>query len=359
MSSSSVAAGGLVPARPDQHYEPPPGGQAIPGPRNVVRAREVIISGPAGAGLFVYLPKPGRGNLVASIQASGTTDPFGNGTVPGGYVQYANVSGTFYAWVYEAGINLYSASAVTGPYNLLGNVAIGPPPMNSTVPWTFNGNGNGTAIDATSPSNFPAIFAHSQSGQPALHVNNTHAAPANPIAWIEGAAAGDSAFRLNVTGDTNARLICDDTGLFKWGTGAAAPDTLLYRGGAAQLAASSIAANKSGVPEVWNLPTFANSWTNAATGAPLQYRLVSAPYNSAQFVGRLLVPAGVVAGQAIISALGGAYQPAHAQDIGAVDVTTGAKVRLQIGTGGVLLYESGAAAGDTIGIDAGLYSLDA
>jgi hypothetical protein len=49
-----------------------------PGTPNIIRAFQVIVSGGAGAGIFVYSPAVGAGNLVASLTAASGTDPFGN-----------------------------------------------------------------------------------------------------------------------------------------------------------------------------------------------------------------------------------------------------------------------------------------
>ena len=49
-----------------------------PGTPNIIRAFQVIVSGGANSGIFVYSPTVGAGNLVASLTAQSGTDPFLN-----------------------------------------------------------------------------------------------------------------------------------------------------------------------------------------------------------------------------------------------------------------------------------------
>ncbi len=85
---------------------------------------------------------------------------------------------------------------------------------------------------------------------------------------------------------------------------------------------------------------------------------MAAPYNEIRWVGRVLAPAGVAANQAITAAVPAAYRPAHTQKVSAMNVTTGAAVRLVFGSAGTLTHASGAAAGDSIDLG-DLVSLDA
>lgn len=433
------AAGGLGAPRPDQHYEPPAGGQAVAGQRGVIRARTVIVfgSGP-GAGVFVYSPSPGLGKLIASITAANSTDPFGNATVSG-FTSYRQVLGTFYAYQVglaassTLGITLFSAPAAAGPYSSLGQLMDFDPSTggftSTNIPWnvqnaivtlsetggaqllilrafasaarallqldgftaadtvlgadvggdlqyrfTIAANGllswglGASAPDVTLGRTTTAaggLVENVNSNAAALRIIQALAGPSNPIFIIEAGAAGDNSVRINVTGDANARLAIDSNGAIKWGNGTNAVDTRLYRGAAGELAADFIAANNGGAAEIWNdlgavgQPAFANGWANAATGAAAAFRLVAAPYNSMQWVGRLTAPAGIAAGQAINAAVPAAYRPAHAQSVAGVDITTGALVRFQMGVTGLLTYQSGSAAGDTIDIFDGLVSLEA
>ena len=95
--------GGQPPPRPDQQYQGSQGGAVAAGSTNVVRAREVIVSGPTGAvvGVFVYAAgtTPGLGNEPVGSMTNQTSDPFGNPTEPGttGYAVIASgaAAGTY------------------------------------------------------------------------------------------------------------------------------------------------------------------------------------------------------------------------------------------------------------------------
>lgn len=349
---------GVTSPRPDQHYEPPAGGQAIPGARSVVRARTVIISGSGAAvGIFVYSGNPAAGNLAESITAANGTDPFGNATLAG-FTSYYSTGGTFYAMQVAGGPSsaasmlIYTATSQAGPYTFQGSMvslSLALSAISTSYAWNWNVTGN-------------AMNGNGTGGNPLLSlINSTSGNTAMALSLI-AAAAGDPVARARTVADTNDRWHIDSNGRMSWGGGSAAPVTTLFFGGTNhQLVSDSIAQNVSGAAEVWHPVTFANSWSNSASGANLQYRLVAAPYNCMQFVGRILAPAGIVAGQGVISALPGAYQPAHPQSVIGVDIATGGLVRFQMGTGGVLLYESGTVAGDNIDIPSGngLVSLDA
>jgi hypothetical protein len=77
--------GGLPDPRPDQGFAPT-GSPMAPGSSAVVRARQVIVFGPSGSivGLFMYAagttPGPGNPPVVSITRAS--TDPFGNAVDP-------------------------------------------------------------------------------------------------------------------------------------------------------------------------------------------------------------------------------------------------------------------------------------
>lgn len=93
---------GLPDPRPDQQYQSS-GAAMAPGSQTpVVRARQVIVFGPSGAvvGIFVYAvgTKPGPGNAPVDSITRSATDPFGNPVQPdfvaygggGAYVQLTN-----------------------------------------------------------------------------------------------------------------------------------------------------------------------------------------------------------------------------------------------------------------------------
>ena len=90
--------GGLPTPRPDQGYSPT-GAPMAPGSSSIVRARQVIVFGPDGSvvGIFVYAvgTTPGPGNPPVDSITRSSTDPFGNPVQPdlvaygggGGYAQ--------------------------------------------------------------------------------------------------------------------------------------------------------------------------------------------------------------------------------------------------------------------------------
>ena len=77
VTNPGKGVGGLPKRRIDQQPVPPPTAVS-PGSSNIIRASIVIITGGKGSGLFVYSPKPGAGNLVASITGASGTDQYGN-----------------------------------------------------------------------------------------------------------------------------------------------------------------------------------------------------------------------------------------------------------------------------------------
>jgi hypothetical protein len=92
--------GGLPPPRPDQGYAPT-GAPMAPGSQTpIVRAKQVIVSGPSGAvvGVFVYNAgtTPGPGNEPIASLTNQPADPFGNPTETG-VAAYAIISGNTYA----------------------------------------------------------------------------------------------------------------------------------------------------------------------------------------------------------------------------------------------------------------------
>lgn len=409
--------GDLPPPRPDQSYNPPPGGQAIAGQRGVIRARQVIVIGTNG-GVFVYSGPPALNNLVASISAAGGTDNKGNkylsGIVsyvfgpPAGALQMEGEQLTFWTAATEAGPWNPLGTIIDGKWNepsggsgitletgfagqfsvfdtlitmqvlceaLAGLSVTGGTTTDTltstgaaalqagatiTGDVTITGNNLAAALLVTAGSGVHAANINGSSNANVVRIQNSLSGASGALLLVEPTGVGDLAFRADVIGDANARFTIDDTGLIRWGNGTASVDTRLFRAAAGELCADFIAANNGGTAEVWNAPTFANSWSNAPSGTALQYRLVASPYNSMQWVGRIVVPAGFAAGQAIITAIPSAYRPAHVQSVMAVDTSTGAFVRLQMNNTGVLLYESGAsAAGDFLDITDGLVSLDA
>lgn len=378
---------------------------------NVVIRNGQVVSGTA---LFYSSTPPAAGALVASVSSAAGTDHLGNAYLPG-VVAYQPGTSAFAVQLWDAQITFNVAPSEAGPWTPLGviqdgfwNEPTGGPGITLqtggagqlTIEDTqivlaalvnvqalleanaglsvagavtvsgdvgITGDGAAVAVNVSGAGSHSSLVLNGASNAQVLKVLNTIVGgPSNPLVLFESSTSGDPILRVDVAGDTNARFSIDTNGFIKWGTGAASIDTHLYRAAAGQLAADFIAANVAGAAEIWNeigaagQPAFANSWSNAAGFASLAFRKVAAPYNSIQWVGRLAVPAGFTAGQAITGTIPSSYRPAHAQSVAAVDVNTGAFVRLQQNVGGALVYESGAGSlGDTIDITDGLVSLDA
>lgn len=342
---------------------------------NDVTIREGEIVG--GTALWYSSHPPAADTLIASVSSAGGTDAQGN-VYLSGLVAYGYGPPATAIQLEGEILTFWTATSQAGPWSALGQI--------KDRVWNEPSGGAGITLETGAAGQFTVFDASIQaavllealaalsvtggltadkaavsatSNQSLVTVTNGQASPANVIAAIHAAAAGDNALRLDVTGDTNARFSSDSTGLLRWGTGAATPDTHLFRAAAGQLAADGLVADVGGSGESWHAPAFANSWANSATGAALQYRKVAAPYNSIQWVGRVLAPTPLVAATAINAAIPSGYQPAHAQSVVGIDIASGAIVRFQMSVTGTLIYESGASAGDNIDITDGLVSLDA
>lgn len=92
----------------------------------------VIVTAPAGqyAGIFVYSPAPGLGNLIGSWAAQAGTDPFGNSYPQGLNVAVGSISGTTFT-----GVNFIINTSGLFFYNgtpALGNLLISVAPSNGT-----------------------------------------------------------------------------------------------------------------------------------------------------------------------------------------------------------------------------------
>ena len=372
-----AAMGSLPFARPDQHYEPPLGGQQIPGTRTgIVRARTVIIFGTGnGAGLFAYSPAPGTGNLVASITGNNVKDLYGNQTTAPLAVYDPSASPVLSAQLAAQGLFWQTAATEAGPYSIIAQVssdAIGDLTIGGTTIALATGpvfvshllNAQGGLVVTASGSDQVAL-SNALAGGLLLQVTNTTAAPSAPNVRIVSAAAGDPALGLRVSGDTRSRLAADSTGKLQWSDGTAATDAALYRAAAAQLAADYTAYNNAGAAETWQTvggtgAAFAGTWANAAApGVPLQYRRNAAPYKSVHWVGRVTNTNAQAAGSAITAAVASAYRPANTHDMTCFNITTGAVVRVSIGSTGVLTCQSAIAANDVVGIPDCSIGLDA
>jgi hypothetical protein len=143
-AAGMVGRGGMPPRRIDQGTREPIGVVIGPGARNVIRARQVIISGP-GSGLFVYSGTPATGNLNTSITAVAGTDPFGNAYLAGDTI-YWQAGGKFYALGLATnfpGLVGYVSSSAAGPYFR----AVPPPISAASISITSNAD---LALTATS-----------------------------------------------------------------------------------------------------------------------------------------------------------------------------------------------------------------
>lgn len=223
-----MAAGGLGAARPDQHYEPPAGGQAITGARGVVRARQVIIIGgnPPGAGLYVYNPTLAAGNLIASIAANSGSDSVGDAVIQG-IANYVNTGVNYNAIVLQNGkLVLYQSATEAGPWSEAGEVN-----LNSSNGVTLEATGTPGHVTLTSlngdvimnASGITASFILSNSlalavpvaitsavgGSHVLGITQQTAAPAATIAQIQAAGAADKCLAIIAAADTQARLRFD------------------------------------------------------------------------------------------------------------------------------------------------------
>jgi hypothetical protein len=323
----------------------------------------VIITGSSGSGLFVYSPTPSPGHLVASIAATGGVDPFGNLYLQGVTSYHPGGVPVLAAQLSDAQTTFWQAPSEAGPWTQLGTIgadstsdiilapagvgavkALGPLDANAGAVVT-----GGTTTDQTTISD-------SRGAAILLQVTNA-VANTSPNVRVTNAAAADLWLSGIITGDSNGRLILDTTAggapRIRFGSGAVPPDCALLRGAANLFAADYIAFNNTGAAETWNAVTFANGWANAASGTAMQFRRVAAPDNCVEWVGRVTAPVGIVAGQAMITAVGVNYRAANVQSLMAFNLTTPGIVRLQVGTGGVVSYQSGAVAGDNIEIFAG------
>lgn len=453
--------GDLPPQRPDQSYNPPPGGQAVAGQRSNIRARQVIIIGgnPPASGLYVYNPAVAAGDLIASIAANSGSDGPGNAVIQG-IANYVNNGVDYSAVVLQNGqLVFYEAPTEAGPWTVQAvincggsgqplNIQAAGPNANQGVAIAANPNGQ-IAFQSPFFGSTGQLVAAGTGTTPLLVLDNTasNLGASEALAFI-AANVGDRVEGIRVTGDTFDRFSIAADGTTTWGPGNATPltsltpatgagltllinrnntnaltvqnlgtnggqtllqlltsintdralgiqasgdtsqrvridavpqllfgpgnaagDCLFGRAGPGEFYSDGIAAKISNAPEVWNAiggtgnPAFANGWTNSGGvgQAVLQFRKVAAPYNCTQWIGVIVAPVGIVAGQTITGATGTPYKPNNQQSIAARNITSGATAWLSNNTGGALAYRTGAVAGDVLEITCGngLVSLDA
>jgi len=114
-----MASGPQLGAQPDPSRFPYPGRPQSPGGApgaqgQVIRARQVIVFGPAGSGIFVYSGTPAHGNLVYSIAAASGTDPYGNAYVPGATTYLGNPPSQLYTNMFAGGLLFNGGSSIAG-----------------------------------------------------------------------------------------------------------------------------------------------------------------------------------------------------------------------------------------------------
>ena len=333
---------------------------------------QVMIFNPAKQAIFVYSPAAGAGNLVLSYSPVSGTDAFGNAYLSG-FVSYFKqpplFTQFFAAQLDVGGLLFWTATAAGGPWTLdekaiynptTGNLDIGAPGAPSL---SIGDGATGNTVDAsllfrallgiftTASGSDRVQISNSVGGDGALlQTTNTLANPGASAVRFRAQSTGDKVMAIDVVGDTSRRLRIDSDGEMNWGPGNATPDSFLSRVSPGLLQASYIAYTTNGTTgvEQWNQPVFANGWGNSLSGTGLEYRRVAAPDNCVQWAGRILAPAGIVSGQAIIAAVPAAYRPQAIGRLLAANTTTGALVQLQMELAGTLTYRSGAVAGDNI-----------
>lgn len=159
-------AGGQTPPRTDQAYSGS-GGQAVvsPGGGQIVRARQVIVSGP-NSGVYAYSSNPPAfGTLISTdgIAVAGT-DAVGNATLQG---NSSYLPGATYSAVNMNGgqLRFYTAPGAAGPWTLIGSLVIAL--SGSTLVLNFSAlsgaiNIPQPAIPVSMPISLPPPAAYSQ-----------------------------------------------------------------------------------------------------------------------------------------------------------------------------------------------------
>lgn len=313
---------------------------------------EVIVISPVQQAMFLYSAAgAGAGTMIASIAVNGGTDSFGNQFLAG-VTEYA--PGSSAIQLLNGQINFYSftttwvldQSDVGFSRNLQSTdtyfLKFGVTPVLQAALAGVTINGLETIAGAST--------------SPVLTITNSTNSGGGTVS-ITAAATGNPVLLSFVNGDSHARLRADvktNGGAISAGNGTNSPDTSIGRAAANQWASDYIAFDSTGgqVAEPWQAVTFANGWTNGL-GVTAGYRRVAAPDHCVQWIGDYVTPAGLAAGQAVITAVPAAYRPITVQPILGVDVVTGGLVRFTMTAAGVLTYQSGSVAGHDISIPAG------
>ena len=346
---------------------------------NVTIRNGQVIS---GTQLYYSSLPPASGNLIASISTVSGTDTAGNAFLPG-IVTYKKITATDFRAVSHdsGGINFWKATAAGGPWSLVFDITL----QADEIGVSFASNVNagqivmGEALAALEVSggvnvlDTGLVWAGGATGDkltltqaggaPNLIVTNTVSSGTTCVRITVNSAAGDIMLTTLAGGLTNAfhRLDTDASGQARilLGGGVATPETAIYRAAAKLFGIDPIVFNNAGTAEVDQIPTFANSWAQAAGRVQFSFRRV-AQKDDMEIVGSVVVPVGVANGQNMTTAIPAAYQPAHTQSFTGWDITTNLPVRLDITNGGLIQFAGpvgNTAAGHTMDIHCQLIRL--
>lgn len=333
-AASMTGLGTPTPSRFPYPGRPQPSPGVAPGSGQIIRARQVIVSG-ANGGMFVYNGTPRRGNppvFYVIAPGSANVDPFGN--TLGGPILGVQGSPSSGALTIDANgnLNLISPSGVTvmqfspdltaaliynssgaGPGNLIASISPGSGTDGHGNPYLggvssyspgsaytelISGGvdigSNNASTEIITPAQVSITDALTASARPFLVVAAPFTAAPNAA---QLALAGESA---DATGPAIAELTATQFVLRSFSGGP------MY----------AVPVNAStGQPETWNLMALLNSWVNQAGQVTCKYRLVAAPANSVEIIGSLTATAAT---STTFFQLPAGYRPASAQQFACV-----------------------------------------
>jgi len=135
-----------------------------------------------------------------------------------------------------ADVNLYRSAAdtLTTDDTLTSGVAVHAPIVQAATVRGGTGSAGALTLSSTSHGTKGKILV----GSAAVAIDEANArigvgttSPASPL-HVQGASAAASLVAVDVSGDTQRRLLIDASGTITWGSGSGAGDTTLYRGAA-------------------------------------------------------------------------------------------------------------------------------